>query len=135
MTQIEEILERLIDFYDLDNLTQLADKINVSQPTLSKWKARDSILPAKRICKELGIYDEIFSNLNSTKNDFRYSRNNNGQFFSDSDSAQIYNIDEKSNIDEKFLKLVELIYISAKDNNRLNELNTDMRKLFDTYYS
>ncbi|WP_323585424.1 helix-turn-helix domain-containing protein [Aliarcobacter butzleri] len=63
---IEIILQRLLDYFDLDNISQLADKLSVSQPTISKWKSRGSILPIKKICRELGIYNEIFGDLNNS---------------------------------------------------------------------
>ena len=62
---IEIILQRLLDYFDLDNMSQLADKLSVSQPTISKWKSRGSILPIKKICRELGIYNDIFGYLNT----------------------------------------------------------------------
>ena len=65
---IEIILQRLLDYFDLDNMSQLADKLSVSQPTISKWKSRCSILPIKKICRELGIYNEIFRVQNTDTN-------------------------------------------------------------------
>ena len=65
---IEIILQRLLDYFDLDNMSQLADKLSVSQPTISKWKSRGSILPIKKICRELGIYNEIFRVQNTDTN-------------------------------------------------------------------
>lgn len=62
---IEIILQRLLDYFNLDNMSQLADKLSVSQPTISKWKSRGSILPIKKICRELGIYNDIFGYLNT----------------------------------------------------------------------
>lgn len=62
---IKIILQRLLDYFDLDNMSQLADKLSVSQPTISKWKSRGSILPIKKICRELGIYNDIFGYLNT----------------------------------------------------------------------
>ena len=62
---IEIILQRLLDYFDLDNMSQLADKLSVSQPTISKQKSRGSILPIKKICRELGIYNDIFEYLNT----------------------------------------------------------------------
>lgn len=73
---IEIILQRLLDYFDLDNMSQLADKLSVSQPTISKWKSRGSILPIKKICRELGIYNQIFGDLNTNINNFQNSNIN-----------------------------------------------------------
>lgn len=78
---IEIILQKLLDYFDLDNMSQLADKLSVSQPTISKWKSRGSILPIKKICRELGIYNEIFGDSNSKINTFHntsFSGNSSG---------------------------------------------------------
>lgn len=61
INDIESILQRLLDYFNLDNMSQLADKLSISQPTISKWKSRGSILPIKKKCRKLGIYNEIFS--------------------------------------------------------------------------
>lgn len=73
---IEIILQRLLDYFDLDNMSQLADKLSVSQPTISKWKSRGSILPIKKKCRELGIYNDIFGDLNTNINHFQNSNIN-----------------------------------------------------------
>lgn len=65
MIAIESVLEKLLTYYDLDNMSQLAEKLGVTQPTISKWKSRGSILPVKKICRELGIYNEIFGDINT----------------------------------------------------------------------
>lgn len=64
MFDINLILNKLLKFYDLDTISELSGILKVSQPTISKWKARNTVIPLKKKCKELGIYDEIFGDLN-----------------------------------------------------------------------
>lgn len=54
------ILKKLLVFFDLDTISDLSEILKVSQPTISKWKNRNTIIPLKKKCKELGIYDDIF---------------------------------------------------------------------------
>lgn len=134
MIKIDEILEKMLLFYDLDNMSQLADKIGVSQPTISKWKARNSILPIKKICKELGIYEEIFGDLVSSINSFQNSTNVVAQDFSNNNNAQhTQNIGNKVNVDENILKLIDTLYSFAKTNNKIDELKTDLSSLLPKY--
>lgn len=134
MIKIDEILEKMLLFYDLDNMSQLADKIGVSQPTISKWKARNSILPIKKICKELGIYEEIFGDLVSSTNSFQNSTNVVAQDFSNNNNAQhTQNIGNKVNVDENILKLIDTLYSFAKTNNKIDELKTDLSSLLPKY--
>ncbi len=53
-------IEKLFEYFDVHTISELALKINVQQPVISGWKARNSINPIKKKCRELGIYNEIF---------------------------------------------------------------------------
>lgn len=59
----EILINKLLKFYDLDTLSELSEVLKVSQPTISKWRARNTIIPIKKRCRELGIYNEIFGDL------------------------------------------------------------------------
>lgn len=58
--ELEDIFDKLFDYFQISSISELAEKLEVSQPTVSKWKARNSLLPIKKKCRELGIYNEIF---------------------------------------------------------------------------
>ena len=60
MENVENILERLYSFYQLTGASELSEKIDVTQQTISNWKKRNSISAVKKRCRELGVYDEIF---------------------------------------------------------------------------
>lgn len=57
---IDDIFNKLFDFYQVSSLVELSAKLNISQPALSQWKSRNSINAVKKKCRELGIYNEIF---------------------------------------------------------------------------
>ena len=65
MENVEHILEKLFEYYNVVNAAELSEKINTSQKTISNWKVRNSIGAVKKKCRELGIYNEIFGDLNS----------------------------------------------------------------------
>ncbi len=53
-------IEILLSYYGLSSLQELAHKLDVKQPSISSWKARNSVSAIKKKCRELGIYNEIF---------------------------------------------------------------------------
>ncbi|MFY9073147.1 helix-turn-helix domain-containing protein [Aliarcobacter butzleri] len=60
---INDILERLYSFYKVAGASELSEKINTTQQTISNWKKRNSISAIKKKCRELGIYNEIFGEI------------------------------------------------------------------------
>jgi len=63
----EFLIEKLLNFYKVSNVAELSTKINTSQKTISNWKIRNSVNAIKKKCRELDIYDEIFSNSHIVK--------------------------------------------------------------------
>ncbi|MCK5110406.1 MAG: helix-turn-helix domain-containing protein [Arcobacteraceae bacterium] len=62
---INDIFDRLFEFYNINSISELSQKIGISQPAISKWKTRNSISAAKKKCRELGIYNDIFGDINT----------------------------------------------------------------------
>lgn len=112
MNDTELILNKLLDYYKIDTMSELSELLEVSQPTISKWKARNSITPIKKKCRELGIYNEIFGDLNS---------------------KNISNSSQNLNIDDNIINLVNTIYGFAKDKNRIDEFKSDLSLLLKKY--
>lgn len=65
MSNIDLLLEKLLDYYEVSNLSELAKSLNTTPQNISKWKTRNSVSAIKKKCRELGIYDEIFGDLNT----------------------------------------------------------------------
>ncbi len=61
----EFLIEKLLNFYNVSNVAELSNQINTSQKTISNWKIRNSVNAIKKKCRELGIYNEIFGDLNA----------------------------------------------------------------------
>ncbi|PWE20294.1 helix-turn-helix domain-containing protein [Aliarcobacter skirrowii] len=68
MENVEDILERLFSYYKVASVAELSKQINTSQKTISNWKIRNSVSAVKKKCRELGIYNEIFGDLNLSSN-------------------------------------------------------------------
>lgn len=62
------IINKLMEYYNVQTISELAEIIKIGQPAISKWKNNNSINPIKKKCKDLGIYNEIFDNLDSKNN-------------------------------------------------------------------
>ena len=62
---INDIFERLFNYFQTSTIRELSEKINMSESTVSKWRQRESVNAIKKKCRELGIYNEIFGDLNS----------------------------------------------------------------------
>ena len=80
-------------------MADLAMHISVSQQTISKWKQRNSVNAIKKKCIELGIYNEIFGNLNSNINNQTIGDNHGtlsqtGNVYTSKDNNDLNNIDE-----------------------------------------
>ena len=73
---INTVFDRLFDYYCINSLQELGLKLGVSQPAISQWKTRNAISAVKKRCRELGIYNEIFGDLNSNINNFQNSNIN-----------------------------------------------------------
>ena len=64
MESINDLLDDLLSFYNVSNLSELANKMNTTPQNISKWKKRNSVNAIKKKCRELGIYNEIFGDQN-----------------------------------------------------------------------
>ena len=127
-------INKMMEYFNVFTLNELADKIGISQQAISGWKKKNAILAIKKRCRELGIYNEIFGDFNTNINNFQNSTNVVAQDFSNNSNAQhTQNIGNKVNIDENILKLVDTLYSFAKTNNKIDELKTDLSALLPKY--
>ncbi len=91
--EINEIIDKLFDYFNVSSIQDLSQKMNVSQPTISKWKNRNAISAVKKRCRELGIYNEIFGDFNTNITNFQNSNIARAfDFSSDSHSQDSINI-------------------------------------------
>ncbi|WP_201522928.1 hypothetical protein [Aliarcobacter butzleri] len=149
INQAEVLIDNLLAYYDVSTYSDLALKIDTTQANISVWKTRNSINAIKKKCKELGIYNEIFGNA-----EIKYDLELGKRFYSDEevkkmralsgdfDFTEIDKIKEeckKWNIritdinNEKILYYFETLFRDCDMNNRLLELEKDIKDLILKY--
>ncbi|WP_321313636.1 hypothetical protein [Halarcobacter sp.] len=96
---INDVFEKLFDYFKVYTIKDLANAIETPEPTVSKWKQRSAISPIKKKCKKLGIYDHIFREIDSfSESDFFYTINNTLYNFEIASLISLYFILNKTNI-------------------------------------
>ena len=134
MYNAEFLIQKLMNYYNVFTISELANIIGVSQPSISGWKKHNYVKAIANKSRELGIYNEIFEDSNSNISNFQNSTNVVAQDFSNNSNAQhTQHIGNKSNIDENILKLIDTLYSFAKTNNKIDELKTDLSSLLPKY--
>lgn len=148
------LIQKMMSHYDVFTMKELAERIGISQQAISKWNNNDSIIAIKKRCKKLGIYDKIFKdfqeNINSV-DDFVNDRDNflkkevdlfkNLDFEYDFSEKIIileanckkYNIKTTTIENEKILYLFETLFKDSEMNNKLQELEEDIKNLILKY--
>ncbi|OCL89451.1 hypothetical protein [Arcobacter porcinus] len=120
---INDIFEKLFNYFQTSTIRELSEKINMSESTVSKWRQRESVNAIKKKCRELGIYNEIFgdSHLNSNIQKIdQISGGNNSQL---NCGNQINNVNNKiSGVDKLTLDILIEAYQKAIKNDDLNGL-------------
>lgn len=71
MHDAEFLIQKLMRFYKVFTISELAHEMGVSQPSISGWKKNNYTKAIGNKCRELGIYDEIFGDLNSNTQNIR----------------------------------------------------------------
>jgi hypothetical protein len=59
VNEIDEIFDKLYDFFGVSTITDLSKRLEMSQPAVTNWQRRNSINAIKKKCRELGIYNDI----------------------------------------------------------------------------
>ncbi len=132
--EFESFFNKILNFYEVKSVTDLAEKLNVTRSTVSGWKNRQAsgAILEYLFNNDLKALHFIFGN--EKINNFQNSTNVIGQDFSNNSNAHhTQNIGNKMNIDENILKLLDTLYSFAKTNNKIDELKTDLSSLLPKY--
>lgn len=68
INEAEILIKKLMVFYNVFTISELANVIGVSQPSISGWKKHNYVKAIANKCKELGIYNDIFKDFNNIDN-------------------------------------------------------------------
>ena len=114
----EILINKLMTYFNVFSMHELATKLEISQPAISKWKKNNSVLAIKKRCRELGIYDEIFGDI-------------------DNKILETLNIEQqneiKNSIDEDTMFHIQNLFTIAKRKNLLKELKTELSMMYLKY--
>jgi len=124
-------IEKLLNYFQVSTISALADKLGISQPSISAWKKNNYISAIQKKCRELGIYGEIFENpkINRLKNskkevvsekELDINENQEGLLEEDESAPQI----------DAYLKILKNV---AKLENREDDLERDIKNLIQKY--
>jgi len=123
LNEIDEIFDKFFNFFGVSTITDLSKKLEMSQPAVTNWQRRNSISAIKKKCRELGIYSEIFGDLNSSINN-QTIRDNHGNL---SQTGNVHTLNQKDdnnvNIDEAVFAMFKRAYSKCLDDD--NELIED----------
>ena len=122
--------ERLFNYYKVSTIRDLAEKLNMSESTVSKWRQRDSLNAIKKKCRELEIYSEIFGD---SFNTFTQTGANSTQIKNQTNSGgNILNsssLNKDTNIDNELLPLFEALSSVANALDKKAQLKIELTKL------
>ena len=114
----EILINKLMTYFNVFSMHELATKLEISQPAISKWKKNNSVIAIKKRCRELGIYDEIFGDI-------------------DNKILETLNIEQqneiKNSIDEDTMFHIQNLFTIAKRKNLLKELKTELSMMYLKY--
>lgn len=129
MFDSEAIIFKLLSYFQLDNNQELALKLGTTPQTISNWKTRNSISPLKKKCRELGIYNEIFGDLNNSGDLYNSNginvNTNSGQIASTVQGNQTQNNNPKQDeyiIPETILDDINILFKLAVENEKEDNL-------------
>ena len=125
MNNIETILNKLMVYFNVLTIKELAETIGISQQAISKWKAKNSINAIKKRCRELEIYNDIFDDL-SFKSQYIGHITNSNISQNKIQNQQIKEVcntftDEIIEIDKASFSLYKEAYLKAKENGKIKE--------------
>lgn len=129
--EINDIIDRLFDYFEVTSIQDLAKKMNVSQPTISKWKTRNAISAIKKRCRELGIYNEIFVINDFTSSPgYNYDLESPPSIYDEAQKELVKQITKRRTVDE-ILKMDETIVTSFMQVYKKLEQENNLIKLYE----
>ena len=133
----EYYFDKIFNFYNVSSIKELSEAINTGASTISNWKQRNSITALKRKCRELGIYNEIFGDLNLNKfyqtgaNSQQIdTQNNDGPGMVNYTNESKAQVDNNSlNIDNELIPLFQALSSVASALNKKEQLKGELTNL------
>lgn len=114
---VEDIIIKLISHFQLKNMSELAEKLNVSQSVMSNWKSRNAI---GAICeKVLEINPRALSSiLEDVTTNIQHVRTNNGNNALDNFGTQSIGNDSSKEFDEDIKDILKKAAACINESNK-----------------
>ena len=108
---IDVIFDKLYEYFGVNLDIELAHKMGISQPAMSKWRTRGAISAVKKKCRELGIYSEIFGDNAQNVSNHSKSSKDRKEFDKTLEFIKLHDnilsqASKKLDRDEEFLKII-----------------------------
>lgn len=130
MNDFTYFYDKILSFYNVSTLKDLSDITNIPISTMSSIKQRNSITALKKKCRELGIYNEIFGDLNTEMQ--QITTISGGQNAQNIHGNQIQDLNNKfSDIDDATIGLFIEAYKKAKETNDIKGLRLHLMEYSD----
>lgn len=120
MNETEFYIEKLLNHFNVTTISDLAEVMDIKQSSISSWKIRNSISAIRKKCRELGIYKEIFGELNDFSNS-SYNIDNNSSLIDNSTNKAIYN--QTTNIPQNLILELSNLFLRVTNENQKRELS------------
>ena len=133
MKEIDEAFNNLYSFFKVSTITELAKKLEMSQPAVTNWHRRNSRNAIKRKCREIGIYNEIFQE-KKNKDFHGIDTSLVGIKLNLRAECQKYGIQITTLKNKRLLYLLEHIALEAEINKQTQDLENDLIDLYFKYY-
>ena len=120
MNEIEFYIEKLLNYFNVTTISDLAEVMEIKQSSISSWKIRNSISAIRKKCRELGIYKEIFGELNDFSNS-NYNLNNHSSLIDNSTNKYIST--QITNIPDNLMFELNSLFSRITDENLKKEIS------------
>lgn len=120
MNETEFYIEKLLNHFNVTTISDLAEVMDTKQSSISSWKIRNSISAIRKKCRELGIYKEIFGELNDFSNS-SYNIDNNSSLIDNSTNKAIYN--QTTNIPQNLILELSNLFLRVTEEEKKRELS------------
>lgn len=120
MNETEFYIEKLLNHFNVTTISDLAEVMDIKQSSISSWKIRNSISAIRKKCRELGIYKEIFGELNDFSNS-SYNIDNNSSLIDNSTNKAIYN--QTTNIPQNLILELSNLFLRVTEEEKKRELS------------
>jgi hypothetical protein len=119
MGDFEFFFEKMMNYYNVSTIKDLAAAIDTQPSTVSNWNQRKSVSALKKKCRELGIYQDIFAGGYIDQSQASFDHGSAGLDFSTKKMVESGSPSPIDELDESTRYLLFSVLAKYKDNQSL----------------